>query len=362
MNAIKNYEIALNKAVIDANLNVKKIQESVSLFSDAITKANGTVDSIVSNLAKSNEHLKQIEICLTQANSIYSQAKDVSVQTDTYLKAIQNTDGLIKTIHAETVTANATTKDILSKSKEALGDAQLNIKEMHETIGKMNASTLANNENITSALEQHQKEVDGVLFKLRAQQKDIDDKLQKATGISLFHAFGQRQKSIFVGKMIWGGISGLLLIAMVWYNAQLIDIASKTEFKVDTAFWLRVALNTPFAIILGFASVQYSRERKLEEEYAFKSNISVSLEAYREIVDRLLKDEKEASASANGSVDQARTRLVTFIIESIQNIFSSPTERVFGDHKKEVSLGSATKELKAISEAVAPFLKNKKEG
>lgn len=75
--------------------------------------------------------------------------------------------------------------------------------------------------------------------------------------------------------------------------------------------------NLIFAI--AFCTVQYGRERKLEEEYAFKSNISISLIPYQELVGKLT-DVGESSEKA---------KYTAFIIDSVNKVFTSPTERVF---------------------------------
>ena len=67
--------------------------------------------------------------------------------------------------------------------------------------------------------------------------------------------------------------------------------------------------------------MQYSRERRLEEEYAFKSNISISLIPYQELVEKLVsKDDKEQ-----------RKEYATFIMNTINKVFTSPTEEIFKD-------------------------------
>jgi hypothetical protein len=67
------------------------------------------------------------------------------------------------------------------------------------------------------------------------------------------------------------------------------------------AFYLKLSLSLPLIYAITFCTVQYSRERKLEEEYAFKSNISVSLDPYRELVEKLVdKQQPQDREKFNG--------------------------------------------------------------
>src|SRR6185437_4427208 len=89
------------------------------------------------------------------------------------------------------------------------------------------------------------------------------------------------------------------------------------------AFWVKLSLTVPLGFALTFCTVQYSRERRLEEEYAFKSSISVSLNPYRDLIHSML--EKDSN------VDQAK--YTDFVIESVKNVFTPPTDKVFDSEK-----------------------------
>ncbi len=95
---------------------------------------------------------------------------------------------------------------------------------------------------------------------------------------------------------------------------------------------------------ITFCTIQYSRERRLEEEYAFKASISVSLTPYRELVLSIL--EKDATVDKGKYTD--------FVIDSVKNVFTSPTDRVFEGEKKE---GVSFKLLKQTAEVLGTAVK-----
>ena len=89
-----------------------------------------------------------------------------------------------------------------------------------------------------------------------------------------------------------------------------------------------------------------------EEEYAFKSNISLSLVPYKELLDQMMDMEKA----------QEREKYTGFIIESLNKVFTSPTDRVYHDESKhkgisDRSLDRMLKRLASISESLSKIVK-----
>jgi hypothetical protein len=104
----------------------------------------------------------------------------------------------------------------------------------------------------------------------------------------------------------------------------------------------------PLIYAIAFCNVQYSRERKLEEEYAFKSNVSISLVPYQELVEKIVaSDEKDE-----------RSRYATFIMDSISKVFTSPTDKVFDHGEKQKGISQKT--IKQLLEMFEPILKGLK--
>lgn len=99
-------------------------------------------------------------------------------------------------------------------------------------------------------------------------------------------------------------------------------------------------MNLPLGFLITFCTIQYNRERRLEEEYAFKASISISLTPYRELIYSILEKE---GAIKDGTY-------TGFVVESVKNIFTSPTEKIF-DHSKGIH-GIQEKALKSAAELI----------
>jgi hypothetical protein len=200
-----------------------------------------------------------------------------------------------------------------TSSSKAINDANEKVTDLEEQLAKRSEETIELNEKKTVALIAD-------LAKLKDQ---IGQQIQQATGFQLFGAFQSRQNEIARSKNIWVyAIAALVAISAgvtVW-------IAHEAQFYSvnNFAFWVKLSLTVPLGFAITFCTVQYGRERRLEEEYAFKSSISVSLNPYRDLVHSILEKD--------GQVDQSK--YTEFVISSVTNVFTPPTDKVFDSEKK----------------------------
>jgi BioD-like phosphotransacetylase family protein len=70
-----------------------------------------------------------------------------------------------------------------------------------------------------------------------------------------------------------------------------------------------------------FAASQFAKERRLEEEYAFKATISQSLDPYRKLLDELRKEKGDAD----------------FVMHLMLEAFKNPARSVYGMKEHESS-------------------------
>jgi hypothetical protein len=175
----------------------------------------------------------------------------------------------------------------------------------------------------------------------------IRESIERATGYTLFHSFQKRQTDLAKSKKFWGitlafavGVS-LLASAAFIYSLRFVQV-------YNAAFYLKLSISLPIIYAIAFCSVQYARERRLEEEYAFKSTISISLDPYRKLVAQLIDINRPEEVA----------KYTAFVIDSVNRVFSSPTERVFEDHSGEKN--SAEKIIKAVGDVVVPLAKGLK--
>jgi hypothetical protein len=115
--------------------------------------------------------------------------------------------------------------------------------------------------------------------------------------------------------------------------------------QITLPFLLKLSFSIPLIYAIAFCNLQYSRERKLEEEYAFKSSVSISLEPYQKLVGSLVDNSNKDDLS----------KYTEFIIQSINRVFTSPTEPIFEGSKREKT--STEKIIKAVGGAIETTIK-----
>lgn len=100
-------------------------------------------------------------------------------------------------------------------------------------------------------------------------------------------------------------------------------------------FAARLPIAAPIIFYLAFVSSQYSRDKRLLEEYSFKASIARSFEAYRKVVhEEIPEDEKSKKTS--------------FVVETIQSIYSSPMKNISDNRSGKDENGEASGWFKRI--------------
>jgi hypothetical protein len=175
----------------------------------------------------------------------------------------------------------------------------------------------------------------------------IKESIERATGYTLFHSFQKRQLDLGKSKKFWGiALACAVGVSLIASGAFIYSLRYVQVY--NAAFYLKLSISLPIIYAIAFCSVQYGRERRLEEEYAFKSNISISLDPYQKLVAQLVDRSKPDELA----------KYTAFVIDSVNRVFTSPTERVFDEQPTEKN--SAEKIIKAVGDVVEPFAKGLK--
>lgn len=272
--------------------------------------------------ASTEEQVQQIADIHSRA-----QTADSNLQTQIHAidaKVAEATEGASE---AEAKAQSAVTNE--KRLQDFIGRVDANEKKLAEALTSANEGLATHKADlsqfITGAKEEIETfkttktgELDAFEERLKEIEKDIVEKLSKATGITLFHAFEKRQEQI-KGHWIWLGIAAAVLGLVIWLTSVFVN----GNTNPNAAFYIKLTLGLPAVVFAGFALQQYGKERRLKEEYAFKSSISLSLVAYRELV--------EQAIGTLGPED--KVKFADFLVKSISVIFDSPTERVFGTRR-----------------------------
>jgi len=302
MNQLKNQEVELFRLK-------QELQSTLAQKS--------TLESLLQDATKSVEELKGL---VTRSEESANKTADNFENTN---KASQNAAALMANIQQ----IDSTATQLLASTKTSHAEVtaiEPKMKEYYSQVDHYKTKMTATSDQAQEIVDANKKTTNDLITQLQELENQIKDQIQKATGFSLFHSFQTRQGELAQSKKFWVWAIISLVIASLGVSVFVIT----TTKSFDVAFYVKLSMTLPLIYAIAFCTVQYGRERKLEEEYAFKSNISISLVPYKELVEKLVKDEQAGE----------REKFTAFIIDAITKVYTSPTDKIFdGEHKPEKS-------------------------
>jgi len=323
LNKIKHLEVELSKKqeIIDSILNKKedidKIHEGIITGSSENQKL---AEAISTNLESSKTIIEQLTDSEKQAKIIFEAIEDVQKKAGSEL------------------TASTESKKSIAIIKDDIEIFFKKILAFQEKIEDV--STKA-----TSTVDDNNEETRKIVLELNRLEGLIKDQIEKATGFSLFHSFQTRKYEIEKSKIFWAKTLAVLVVASVVLSL-IIGFTSK---NIDMWFYIKLSFTFPIIYAIAFVNTQYSRERKLEEDYAFKSNISISLVPYKDLIEKTI-DIKEP---------ESRKLYNDFLTQTIGNVFTPPTEKATSKINEDPNkvLDNLGKAIETILKPLQPLLK-----
>jgi hypothetical protein len=345
-------------------------------FTSSIKTANNELLALDASIrkfyAEVEEYRKKINqtgedataLIRTSEASLKKLVEDSTAKIDSAVESLHKDEKSVTTELTNKVSANVSeTKEALSKlsaeTQTAItgfqGAVEAKLKTALDQVGTLSSKFLTDaqakldglaeqlNQRSTQTIEANQKNTERLVEELTKLKDQIGEQIQQATGFQLFGAFQSRQNKIANSKNWWV----YAIAALVTLSACVtIWIAHEAQYYSvnNFAFWVKLSLTIPLAFALTFCTVQYSRERRLEEEYAFKASISVSLNPYRDLIHSILEKD--------GAVDQSKYS--DFVIEAVRNVFTPPTDKVFDTGQKP---GLTAKAFKQTAEIIGSAVK-----
>ncbi len=290
--------------------------------------------------------------------------EEAKQRTDTLQKSVVTSEETVKKVNddlASTTAANqkaaallttiqqydTTSTQLLSATKTSNAEVtalEPKIKDFYKEIDQYRGEITSTTKDAQGTIQANKEQTEALIAELKRLEDQIKTQIEKATGYSLFQSFQKRKETLVWSKRLWALALFVLALASIILSKYIID----TTAGIDVAFFLKLSMSIPILYAIGFCTIQYNRERKLEEEYAFKSNISVSLVPYQEFVGKLVDKSQTAD----------REKYATFIIDAITKVFTSPTEKIFESGDKQKGFDKAVKQVLSALEPLLKVLKH----
>ena len=306
--------IDLNQKALDKNLIAynglkTNLETTISDFNVFIDEKKLELTQITTLLSTANSQL-------TEINTIVSNATNKDTEIDGVLKNIKDK----VTVVSESITEYETDFTAIKKDNSALK------LELETTIAK--------------ALEDLKKSKEGIEF-IESNRADIVRLTGMAADGSLGSKFDQRQKKLESGLIFWKwAVPIMSLITLIWIVVVFTCLSPHFENQ-----WLNILINiiktSPVFVLLGFVFSQYKKERNLQEEYAFKSAVAMTLTAYSEML-----------SNADNDDNNSRQQM---LLKSIELVYNQPQIHPV---KSETLFSFNTKDLKETVVELNDTLKN----
>lgn len=264
--------------------SLRKLEDKIQAISQTASQKYQDSDILINNLKKKQDILTQ---WISEKNKEYQALKNNQAESNTIIVNIRNTESNTKQLSTSIEAAK-------QKADTFINEFSTNLKTVSEQItSSQNLIEKANSEleeiNLTSA--ESLKSVKKNLDETNADVTEIKKMMGYIGDGTLGHSFNQRQQKINKKANIWLVISlFLFVITIVWICVVFTVFDPPTEIV-----WANILINaikSSLAVFaFGFALNEYGKERNLQEEYAFRESVALTLTAYLNKLETCEKDE-----------------------------------------------------------------------
>jgi hypothetical protein len=293
---------------------------------------------------KLKEHQKDLA---TLSKKLFEVLKTAEEVTLSHASNIKQLDEFIRTKNEEfasltNMVGKATNETTLitqlwEQATRQKGEFDNLISQASESIKNLKAQLEAQKDEYV-ALKSSLKEGEDELFsttqtandtlKMVLGSKDqIGDRLKEVTqllGLSADAALGGKfnkretdvRKSLFWWRI---AVVGSVALAVTWAVIVFLCLATKTNLP-----YLDIIVNlvktTPGFVLMGYIMAQYNKERAIEEEYAFKAAIAMTINAYANL---LQENDSETNKSRQ-----------LMLLDAVRQVYAKPLMHKESDPKK----------------------------
>lgn len=311
INAAKEQTVLINNNLL------KNVKSFTILKSQFEVKLN----EIETFFTSKKQEMTEITSLLSEANISYSKIIEL-----TSLSANKDTeiDGILKTIKSKVEIINDSIEEY-EVNFSTIKNENLKLKTELETL-------------LQKALDNLKKSKDGNEF-IESNRAEIVRLTGMAADGALGSKFDARQSKLTEGLSFWrNSVPGVTIMSILWVIVVFTCLTAKTENA-----WINLLINllktSPSFILMGFVFNQYNKERNLQEEYAFKSAVAMTLTAYSNMLEN--KDEEG---------NKTRQEM---LLKSIEQLYNQP--RIHSQTRESTSTNQLKEVIQSLSDVVRNF-------
>lgn len=316
----------INAAQQQLELVQKNLIANLESFNSLKTKFETKVEEVAAYFTTKQQEMAEINRLLAEAtasNTRISELGSAASNKDTEI------DGILKNI-----------KDKVAVVTENIEGYQKAFDKIQSEAGTQKDQLFT---NILESVQKLESAKNSIEF-IESKRFEIVRLTGMAADGSLGSKFDQRQITLAGGLSFWKwGVPIITALSIIWVIVVFTWLPAHTDNT-----WITLLVNllktSPAFILMGFVFSQYGKERNLQEEYAFKSAVAMTLTAYSGMLEKNDSEENKTRQE--------------MLLKSIQQVYMQPRihaekpDKIYtlnGKHLKEAiqTLSETVKNIKS---------------
>lgn len=293
-----------------SDLNIARSQSEADLLMQTVNQILTEVEKIKRNIL---DNINDFDEFATQKEQQFAGLEKTLELASQSLSGVRNAE-------REASTSNGKISTLLDNADKAIDASRKRINQDRKSFEALQTSVDSVRQTISDEfdqLSQHRIEYDGLVADAREAKTHILDQEERIMTLIGFAAdgtlggvFNKRKKELEQTVLLWIVLSLLSVFgALYWAHYIFTENPIKVGNNVNWVLFVANALRTsPAFAFVFYCLARYSRERNIQEEYAHKAAVSMTVTAYADMI-------------GTGEVNER----VKMIIDTIQRIYAPPT-------------------------------------
>lgn len=269
-----------------------------SLFSESstfFTSLKQKEEGLDNFIKQKQSQLSEIESLLTAARQHASEINEHNSKSATLAEKVSS---LLDTSSEKEATISELLGKInkqQSESKKLTASIKSLLDEYAEMLGSLNTDYQKNLEVVKSKTEYFEE-----------RNTYLNALIGREVGASLFETFKQRKTELAPSVSFWKRTVPIMTVATIAWIFFLFGNSDISDITLQL-FGINTLKTIPAVFLLLFSISQYSKERHFQEEYAFKSAVALTINAYADQLNDAANKDK-------------------LIMDSVSEIYKSPMD------------------------------------
>lgn len=350
VNAVAQYLFACGvwNENLDDKLNANKallseIEERMEFLSKRYSVSERRYEEI---LDLANKESAEINSLLMKAKSEYESSQKAQNELNVRLAEVQGVAKRVEDI-SEIVTKRkneyekiaSELSDKSARFSEQLKSSQLLINQAKQKIEDVDGQL--------KLVEEKSKESLEIVNRNKEETDKNVEYIKKMTGIvangALGSSFRKRKNSIGLKAYVWLFVSVVLFFAAIWWIWYVFTNLSATTDVVWANILINAIKSSLGVFAFGYALNEYGKERNLQEEYAFKESVALTLTAYLQQLESCDKEEMK-----------------NLLIETVNKLYTKPVISTKEYKMMNVDTKDLTEKLQPVVDLVKSVTEVKK--